>query len=283
MAGAGGATRLRGGACSVTRAGSAGDAIEAVSAVGSPAGAASVEPWSVVIGVLVGCAVLLAAGPRGRGTRGTGRVAGGGRPGAGVLARMRRALPARFASPPGSATGAAPSVQVLVTQVAGLLRGGVAPGQVWPMVGPVRVDPRGVPDADDLAALVVAGPLRGAAAVTTHRQVAAIVAACRLAAEVGAPLAGVLDAIVGTLEAAARAEHERAAALAGPRSTARVLAWLPGIGAVLGMALGADPVGLLLAGGLGAMAPVLGVVLIAVGHRWTARLLARARDAGEPP
>ena len=239
--------------------------------------------WAAVVGVLVGCAVLLAAGPRGRAGRGVGRVTG--RAGRGTVARVTQRLLGPFGSRAGAPPAGAVSIQVVVTQVAGLLRGGIAPGQAWQMVGQVRVDPRGVPDADDLTALVTAGarPARGAAAVTVRRQVAAIVAACRLAAEVGAPLAAVLDAIVGTLAAAARAEHERAAALAGPQSTARVLAWLPAIGAVLGMALGADPVGLFLAGGLGAVAPLVGVVLVGVGHRWTRRLVARARAAGDPP
>lgn len=170
-----------------------------------------------------------------------------------------------------------------MTQVAGLLRGGASPGQAWQLLGDVRVDRIGTPDEDDLLALVTGGRGRAGEVDRARRQVAAIVAACRLAGEVGAPLAAVLDAIVGTLVSAARAESERAAALAGPRSTARVLAWLPGIGAVLGMALGADPLGLFVAGGLGAAAPVAGLVLVGVGHRWTTRLVARARAAGEPP
>ncbi|SDB94662.1 tight adherence protein B [Sanguibacter gelidistatuariae] len=239
--------------------------------------------WAGVVGMLVGCAVLVVVGPRGRPV---GRVArpdgrAGRWPGT-LRGRLRRA-PAR-GRPRSGAGGDRASVQVIVTQVAGLLRGGVSPGKAWPMVGAVRVDRLGVPDAGDLTALVSAGqgPGRTRDADRAQRQVAAIVAACRLAAEVGAPLAVVLDAIVGTLVGAARAESERAAALAGPRSTARVLAWLPGIGAVLGMALGADPLGLFLAGGLGAVAPAGGLVLVGVGHRWTARLVARARAAGEP-
>lgn len=253
----------------------------------------------MLVGVLVGAAVLLLAGPRGRAARSLRRGGGpgwaksgwsGGQATGGVETAPRAgswasSVPGRLGLARASRPGGPPSVQVIVTQVAGLLRAGVVPGRAWQSVGQVRVDPRGVPDAEDLIALVVAGRgmVRGAAAATAQRQVAAIVAACRLAAETGAPLAAVLDVIVGTLVAAARGEQERAAALAGPRSTARVLAWLPGIGAVVGMALGADPLGLLLAGGLGATAPVVGLVLVGVGHRWTTRLVARARAAGDPP
>lgn len=255
------------------------------------AGMLDVGPWEVAVGALVGMSVLLVAGPRGRSVPGVagrrwGRGAEGSRAaggaGGGALGRRLGWWPGL---PWGAGTSDAPSVQVVVTQVAGMLRAGMAPGQAWQSVGQVRVDPRGIPDADDLVALVVAGsgPVRGTVTAAARRQVAAIVAACRLAAETGAPLAAVLDVIVGTLVTAARGEQERAAALAGPRSTARVLAWLPGIGAVVGMALGADPLGLVTAGGLGATAPVVGLVLVGVGHRWTTRLVARARAAGDPP
>ena len=252
--------------------------------------------WAVAVGMLVGVAVLLAAGPRGRsvhaltGRRGRGSRSWAGDPGAAgtdggpggvVVSQVRRWL----AQLRGDSPGGAPSVQVSVTQVAGLLRAGMAPGPAWQSIGPVRVDPRGVPEAADLLTLVLAGrgPVRGVVVVAARRQVEAIVAACRLAAETGAPLAAVLDVIVETLVAASRAEQDRDAALAGPRSTARVLAWLPAIGVVVGTALGADPLGLVLDGGLGALALVGGLVLVGVGHRWTARLLARARTAGEPP
>ena len=264
------------------------------------AGVLGVGPGEVLVGCLVGAAVLLAAGPRGRAARSLRRGGGSGRGNGrrsvgqvvvgvetepGEWSWVSRAL-GWFGLSRAARPGGPPSVQVIVTQVAGLLRAGVAPGRAWQSVGQVRVDPRGVPDAEDLIALVVAGagrgPVRGSAAAAARRQVAAIVAACRLAAETGAPLAAVLDVIVGTLVAAARGEQERAAALAGPRSTARVLAWLPGIGAVVGIALGADPLGLLLAGGLGATAPIVGLVLVGVGHRWTTRLVARARAAGDP-
>ena len=256
--------------------------MRATEAVAPASDAIGVGSWAVLVGVLVGCAVLVAAGPRGRTVAWSGQATG--RTGtAAWFRRVSAAATGRFGARRGDLDGP-PSMQVIVTQVAGLLRGGLPPGQAWQMVGQVRVDRHGVPDADDLTALVMdTGRVRGADAAATRRQVAAIVAACRLAAEVGAPLAAVLDVIVGTLVGAARAEDDRAAALAGPRSTARVLAWLPGIGAVVGMALGADPLGLFLAGGLGALAPMTGLVLVVVGQRWTASLVARARAAGDPP
>lgn len=145
------------------------------------------------------------------------------------------------------------------------------------MVGGVRADLHGIPDRADLAALV-----GGADDDQAARQAAAVVAACRLAAEVGAPLAAVLESIVTTLTAAAEAESERSAALAGPQTTARVLLWLPVVGAALGTALGADLPRLLLGGGLGAVVLLAGTGLLLAGRTWSGRLVAGARRAGSP-
>lgn len=230
-----------------------------------------------VVGVLVGLAVLAAAGPRGRSAGGlAGRPSPGGErprgPAGTGWAVLARRLP--FRPDQGDAST---SMAMVVTQVAGLLRSGLAPSRAWPMVGGVRADLHGIPDVGDLAELVDGGD--GAQA---GRQAAAVVAACRLAAVVGAPLAGVLESIVATLTAAAEAESERSAALAGPQSTARVLLWLPVVGAALGTALGADLPRLLLGGGLGALSLVAGAALLLVGRAWSRRLVAGARRAGSP-
>ena len=108
-----------------------------------------------------------------------------------------------------------------------------------------------------------------------------MVAAARLAGDVGAPLGGVLDAVSGALVAEAEARAEREASLAGPRATAQVLMWLPVLGALLGWALGADPLATATDGGAGTAAVSLGVLLLVAGRLWTARLVAAARAAGE--
>lgn len=191
-------------------------------------------------------------------------------------------------------------LQIVVTQAATLLRSGLPPDQAWESVGGIRTDGLGIPRLGDLVALVdPVGPpharsrqhwrparrksVRADRAQLAQRQAYAIVAACRLAARVGAPLAVVLDSIVLTLVASAEAAADRDAALAGPQSTARVLLWLPVAGAALGTALGADPVGLLLGGGPLALVPATGIALMLLGRRWSARLVSRARAAGSPP
>ncbi|MFB7889301.1 hypothetical protein ACIOWF_05095 [Cellulosimicrobium cellulans] len=213
---------------------------------------------TVLVGVLVGAAVWCVAARGGRRAR---SVVGTSPSRPGRPSVLRRRSPAR----------AVPElVRVVVTQVGSLLRSGAAPGVAWERAVGVRVDAAGVPRVAELAPHV-GGP-------ATAR---ALVAACRLAVEVGAPLASVLDEVAASVAADAEARAERDAALAGPRATARVLLWLPAVGVLLGYVLGADPLGTATDGGLGTAGVLLGLVLLLAGRTWSARLVERARSAGE--
>ncbi|MFC7880196.1 hypothetical protein [Isoptericola sp. NPDC057391] len=164
----------------------------------------------------------------------------------------------------------ADAVRVAVAQVVALLRAGAPPAAAWTRALAVPVDATGVPVQAALA------PVVGGAG---HAR--SVVAAAVLARDVGAPLASVLDAVSGALVAEAEARAEREASLAGPRATARVLMWLPLLGAALGWVLGADPLATALDGGVGSVAVCLGLLLLAAGWVWTRRLVAAARAAGE--
>lgn len=111
--------------------------------------------------------------------------------------------------------------------------------------------------------------------------VAAAVAACRLSARTGAPLAEVIDVVVAGVAEARTAEGLRRAALAGPRATARLLTWLPVGGVVLGTVLGADPMAVLLGGGAGGFCLVGGAALSFAGHRWVRALIEQAERSGQ--
>jgi tight adherence protein B len=108
----------------------------------------------------------------------------------------------------------------------------------------------------------------------------AVVAAARLASELGAAPAGVLDQVLAGAEADADAHARRAAALAGPRASARVLAWLPVLGLGLGLGMGVDPVAVLLDGGAGTAALLAGATAWTLGALWTRRLVAAAQAVG---
>ena len=157
-------------------------------------------------------------------------------------------------------------------EVAAVLRAGVPPAEAWRSVLGAPVPDR-IPSADQLARL----------ASPKGSQLSAVLAAARVADELGAPLAGVLEQVAAAITARAEAAADVEAALAGPRSSARVLVWLPLLGVVLGTALGADPAGTLLGGGLGSAAGVAGVVLLLLGRWWTGALLRRAGRAGGGP
>ncbi|AEE44978.1 type II secretion system F family protein [Cellulomonas fimi] len=157
--------------------------------------------------------------------------------------------------------------------MAARVRSGEVPGAAWSAVLGVPV-PSNAPTVDQL--LGGAGRTSPGAA----GRAAAAVAAGRLAAELGAPLADVLEQVARAVAADEEHETEVAAALAGPRATTRVLTLLPVAGVLLGMLLGANPVGVVLDGGLGTASAALGVVLLLGGRAWTGRLTARTARAG---
>lgn len=218
---------------------------------------------SVTVGLLLALAVLAAAGAPQRGG-GPLRPASAGRRVRDATHPLLTGVVARWRHRRDGSDADTGHVQVVMTQVAGLVRSGMPPERAWASVD-VATDPDGAPRAGDLSLLT-----------RDPAQVQAVVAACRLAHEVGAPIAPVLDSIVATLVVASEAAAERTTALAGPQSTARLLLWLPAVGACLATALGAGPVEVLLRGGPVALAPVAGTVMLLLGRWWTRRLVRAA-------
>ncbi|MGC4175555.1 type II secretion system F family protein [Demequina sp.] len=143
--------------------------------------------------------------------------------------------------------------------VVGMLRAGLSPGDAFEAVGWGQVGEDGA-----------------AAGAAPEFAVAA-----RLSHATGAPLAPVLEACAAALREEAEAALARDVALAGPRLSARVLAWLPAVG--LGLAVLVDtsvlavlgsPVGVALVG--------VGAALTLAGRCWMRRLVARASPAPDP-
>ncbi|HEY5553792.1 MAG TPA: type II secretion protein F [Cellulomonas sp.] len=258
---------------------------------------------SALVGLLVAAASLGALGPRGRSperladrlTR--GRVGARGGVGSAGARRARSSAGQMSPSSPCSLASA-------VTAVSSALRSGQPPASAWRAVLGCPVGPDGVPAVDDLLAatrqprsgwfaariekLLARAPFvslvrPGGAAyqrAALARRAEAVVAAGRLAATLGAPLAPVLDRVAESVVADDEVDGERRAALSGPRSTAALLGWLPLLGIALGVALGADPWGVVLRGGAGTASAVVGGALLVVGRRWTSHLVSRATLAG---
>ncbi|WP_345668934.1 type II secretion system F family protein [Streptomyces similanensis] len=134
-----------------------------------------------------------------------------------------------------------------------------------------------------LAAARFGGDVPGALTVAARRPGAeglrGLAACWRVAVDQGAGLAAGLD----RLEAALRAERDQRndlrAQLAGARATAVMLAGLPVLGLLLGTAMGADPLHVLLHTGAGLGCLVVGGALEGVGLWWVSGIVRRAEAA----
>jgi tight adherence protein B len=204
---------------------------------------------------------------------------------------------------------------LMVQQLAALLKGGRAPGRLWDELwslysgqpeaaghsggtARLRAGSRLSPGSVAVLGAARAAAFRGApasdaikgAASTAFRHAGATepriwdqLAACFDIAEAsGCPLADVLTRFAAQLEVEDDAEAARQTALAGPRATVGLLTWLPLMGLGLGIALGVDPVAILVGTPLGLAALAAGLVLTVAGRMWSARLVRAAAGAGVP-
>lgn len=199
-----------------------------------------------------------------------------------------------------------PDLGLLLTEVASLLRVGATPQRAWTRAcGRAGLTEGTEPDGDGVPPVLRAladlqhdswlprwsdgllhwhPPPRGQRARQRRATAAGVpgaIASCRLSTALGAPLADILQTVAGGVAESGQAEASRRAALAGPRTTARLLACLPVVGLGLGMLVGADPASLLLDGGVGSAVGALGIVLMAVGHLVTRRLIRAATADGD--
>lgn len=161
--------------------------------------------------------------------------------------------------------GAASAAMVSLPGVIAVLRAGAPPELAWEEWPGIEV-------TDDGRVSVPGAP----------RLSASLTAAARLARRSGAPLSAVLEVVAAVVRDDAEAHSRREAALAGPRASARVLAWLPLAGVGLGVLVEPASARLLFASPLGWALLVLAGALWWAGRRWTRSLVARAVAAGEP-
>lgn len=110
-----------------------------------------------------------------------------------------------------------------------------------------------------------------------HRGWRYLAACWTVVTESGAPLATTLERGAEAIRALADADRQVELALAGPVSTARVVALLPLAGVGMALLIGADPIGVVVGTVPGAVAATLGLAALALGVRWNRRLIAAAR------
>ncbi|MFD4565590.1 type II secretion system F family protein [Streptomyces sp. NPDC058467] len=174
------------------------------------------------------------------------------------------------------------AVIALCGALAGEVRAGRQPGEA--LLRAAR-DAGGLGEARSvvLAAAKFGGDVPGALTDAARQPgadgLAGLSACWRVAVDRGAGLAAGLDRLEGALRAERDQRADLRAQLAGARSTAVMLAGLPVLGLLLGTALGADPLHVLLRTGAGLGCLLVGGVLESVGLWWALRIVRGAEEA----
>ncbi|MEV0187452.1 hypothetical protein AB0I39_02800 [Kitasatospora purpeofusca] len=209
-----------------------------------------------------------------------------------VLAALPAVLPARrWRSRRAAAAEAryrSAAVVELCAGLAGELRGGATPEQALHLVTTRIAADRsaleriGAEPVARLAAGRYGADVPAAFRLLAERpggSGAAAVAACwEVASTGGSGLAAGLDGVAEALRVEQALAEEIAAELAAPRTTIAVLAALPLAGLLLGAALGARPLEVLLHTPAGLASLMVGAVLEGLGLVWTARIVGAAAD-----
>ncbi|MXM66353.1 hypothetical protein GR925_23720 [Streptomyces sp. HUCO-GS316] len=171
------------------------------------------------------------------------------------------------------------AVIALCGALAGEVRAGRQPGEA--LLRASR-DAGGLGDgqAAVLAAARFGGDVPGALAAAARQPGAegllGLAACWRVAVDQGAGLAAGLDRLEGALRAERDQRADLRAQLAGARATALMLAGLPVLGLLLGVALGADPLHVLLHTGAGLGCLLVGGLLEGLGMWWAMRIVRSA-------
>lgn len=128
-----------------------------------------------------------------------------------------------------------------------------------------------------LSAIRIGGDV--AAALRNDASAAPVLGQLAACWEVAADTGSGLCQSVAVLAESARTQEELQgslnAELAGPRATTRVLTLLPVLGILLGVAMGADPVGWLLGSPLGLLCAAGGLLLSVAGGLWSRAIVRR--------
>lgn len=106
-------------------------------------------------------------------------------------------------------------------------------------------------------------------------------ASIAISAVTGCRLRDALAIAASAIRAQEEIQTSRKLAMAGPRATVWVLSALPVVAICLGVALGANPVGVLIDGGVGSVLAAVGIGLAAIGWLWSRALIAQVARAGE--
>ncbi|HLS03494.1 MAG TPA: hypothetical protein VK030_01910 [Actinomycetales bacterium] len=169
----------------------------------------------------------------------------------------------------------------VVAEAAALLRSGADLQQAWAQtLGRQPADSPWAEAGYEIAqGLAVDEALRGLAKRVKHPEaVLGAAAGCALAQRIGSSAADVLDECVQTATELQTATADRKAAVAGPRSTMRVLLVLPVIALFLFQGAGINAIATLVSTPAGWTCLIAGGALLYGGQRWVAKLITAAES-----
>ena len=189
-------------------------------------------------------------------------------------------------------TPAVERVAAITERLAVLLRAGVPPPSAWQYLAdglaPDQRDPTGevvsaaalaARDGIDVPAAIVAAAPSGPAGHAWR----SVAAAWSVAVGTGARLGPCLSQLASSQRALGQTQRDIDAALAGPRSTSRLVMVLPAVSLLFGSVLGFDTLGTLVGTVPGLVCLTLGVALSVAAWRWSNRMVRRAVPTTSAP
>jgi tight adherence protein B len=104
-----------------------------------------------------------------------------------------------------------------------------------------------------------------------------------LAVQIGGPITLTLERLAEVFDRQQKNLSEIQLAFAGPQATARLVSWLPLAALALAQLVGMNPLGAVTGSAAGLVSVLLGLGLLAVGQRWSKRLLSKANSTALDP
>jgi tight adherence protein B len=105
----------------------------------------------------------------------------------------------------------------------------------------------------------------------------------KLAIANGGSISDAIESLGETFRAAARHSREVELAFAGPKATAKLVAWLPAAGLALAQLFGFNPIAAVLNSLLAFFSLVVGLALLVAGHYWAKSIIRKAAPRHEDP
>lgn len=99
----------------------------------------------------------------------------------------------------------------------------------------------------------------------------------------GGSVSDAIESLGESFRAAARQSREIELAFAGPKATAKLVAWLPAAGLALAQLFGLDPISAIFKNFLALISLAIGIALLVAGHYWAKAIIRKAAPSQKDP